>query len=49
MDYNYNNGRFEDDDNSIDFWDNSNWLETKVKKEIKESLPFEITTDVLPY
>jgi len=26
LNYNYNNGRFENDTNSVDYWDNSNWL-----------------------
>ncbi|MHA2366887.1 MAG: bifunctional DNA primase/helicase [Candidatus Hodarchaeales archaeon] len=26
MNYNYNNGRFEDTNNTVDVWDNSNWL-----------------------
>ena len=26
LNYNYNNGRFENINNTVDFWDNSNWL-----------------------
>ena len=39
MNYNYNNGRFESISDSIDYWDNTNWLEKNQKLE-------EITNDM---
>jgi twinkle protein len=36
MNYNYNNGRFEDVNKTIDLWDNSNWLFPDEKPTINE-------------
>jgi twinkle protein len=43
--YNYNNGRFEDENKTIDFWDNSNWLingpvEIFDESQINTNIPF---------
>ena len=35
--FNYNNNRFENENNDVDHWDNSNWL---VKEESNEKVPF---------
>jgi twinkle protein len=41
MNYNYNNGRFEDSGSTVDFWDNSNWL-------YPEEKPVNITQGIEP-
>lgn len=41
MNYNYNNGRFEDLNDSIDIWDNTNWLDKQIEIQVNNYEKYE--------
>jgi len=46
MKYNYNNGRYENINNAVDFWDNSNWLD---KNDNQVSIMSDIEPNDIPF
>lgn len=45
MNYNYNNGRYEDFNYSIDIWDNTNWLDAKEQLHISSGIEPEFNSN----